>query len=79
MEQNVYCIGACIHDEHGRFLQAYAKRFHGQPKIAEALELLKVMQWLQAHMEMSVQYSLKLIVCGSYKPLKCTRKQNIIW
>ncbi|PNX68025.1 hypothetical protein L195_g055943, partial [Trifolium pratense] len=34
-EQNVYCIGACLRDEQGRFMQAFTTRLRGRPDIAE--------------------------------------------
>jgi hypothetical protein len=35
-DDNSLCVGACIRDEHGQFLQAYTRRFQGMPPIAEA-------------------------------------------
>jgi hypothetical protein len=35
-EQNVYCIGACLRDDQGRFVQAFTTRLRGRPDIAEA-------------------------------------------
>jgi hypothetical protein len=35
-DQNVYCIGACLCDDQGKFVQAFTTRLHGRPDIAEA-------------------------------------------
>ncbi|MCI71331.1 hypothetical protein A2U01_0092594, partial [Trifolium medium] len=45
MEHNVYSVGACMHDEQGQFVQAYARRFVGRPNVAEAeaMGLLEVL------------------------------------
>jgi hypothetical protein len=45
---------ACLRDEHGRFVQAYAKRFEGRPaeiREFEAMGVLCEAIWLQiSHM-----------------------------
>jgi ribonuclease HI len=48
IEQNIFCIGACLRDEQGQFMKAFAKRFEGQPNIseAEAIGLLEALKWL---------------------------------
>lgn len=48
-EQNTYCVGACIRDSGGRFVQAFMKKSAGNPLIAEAEAkgLLDVLPWLQ--------------------------------
>ncbi|XP_045829124.1 uncharacterized protein LOC123920841 [Trifolium pratense] len=50
MEQNIYSVGACIRNEQGQFVQAYAKRSAGCPNIAEAeaMGLLEVLRWLKS-------------------------------
>jgi ribonuclease HI len=47
-EQNFYCIAACLRDDKGQFVAAFAKRFEGQPAIdeAEAIGVLETLQWL---------------------------------
>ncbi|PNX93240.1 cytochrome p450 [Trifolium pratense] len=47
-EDNVYCVGMCIRDEKGKFVQAYTKRMQGTPTIveAEAIGLKETLQWL---------------------------------
>ncbi|PNX97414.1 cyclin-D1-1, partial [Trifolium pratense] len=35
-EHNIYCVGACLHDESGRFAKAFAKRYEGKLEIYEA-------------------------------------------
>ncbi|GAU29295.1 hypothetical protein TSUD_226660 [Trifolium subterraneum] len=51
--QNLYGVGACIRDAQGRLVQAFVKRFNGKPEIAEAVELLEAMKWIQnSHMPM---------------------------
>jgi hypothetical protein len=46
-EQNIYCVGACLRDENGRFVKAFAKRFEGKPEIyeAEAIGLLESLKY----------------------------------
>ncbi|PNX81961.1 60S ribosomal protein l23 [Trifolium pratense] len=58
VEQNIYCIGACIHDEHGHFVQAFVKRCDGKPEIveAEAIGMLEVLKWLHTS-------------CGNERPI----------
>jgi ribonuclease HI len=48
IEDNSFCIGACVRDEHGKFLQAYTRRFQGIPTIAkaEATGMREALQWL---------------------------------
>jgi hypothetical protein len=41
--QNCYCIAACLRDDRGHFVRAFAKRYDGQRTIAEA-ELLGVLE-----------------------------------
>jgi hypothetical protein len=36
VEDNNYCVGACIRDNNGRFVQAFVKKLEGTPSIAEA-------------------------------------------
>ncbi|PNX72036.1 hypothetical protein L195_g027925 [Trifolium pratense] len=36
VEQNLYCVGACIRDENGMFVQAFVRNYAGKPLIAEA-------------------------------------------
>jgi hypothetical protein len=46
-------VWACIRDAHGRFVQAFAKKFDGKPDVAEAeaVGLLEAIQWIQnSHM-----------------------------
>jgi ribonuclease HI len=47
--ENRYSIGACIRDEHGRFVKAMSAHFVGQPAVheAEAQGLLVALKWLQ--------------------------------
>ncbi|MCH84616.1 60S ribosomal protein L23 [Trifolium medium] len=47
-EDNVYCVGMCIRDENGKFVQAYTKRMQGTPTIveAEAIGLKETLRWL---------------------------------
>jgi hypothetical protein len=49
-EFNYYCIGACIRDKNGSFVQAYMNKLEGSPTIAEAegKSLLDVLEWLHA-------------------------------
>jgi ribonuclease HI len=49
MEDNIYCVGMCMCDEHGRFLQAYTIKKHGTPAIAEAeaLGIREALTWVQ--------------------------------
>ncbi|PNX94584.1 ribonuclease H, partial [Trifolium pratense] len=49
-EQNFYCIGACLRDDKGQFVAAYAKRFEGQPAIdeAETIGVLEALKWMQS-------------------------------
>jgi hypothetical protein len=48
MEDNIYCVGMCMRDEHGRFLQAYTTKKHGTPAIAEAeaLGIWEALTWV---------------------------------
>ncbi|KAK2371264.1 hypothetical protein QL285_084234 [Trifolium repens] len=48
-EQNVYCLGVCLRDEQGIFVQAFMTRLHGSPDIAEAEAtwLLEALRWMQ--------------------------------
>ncbi|MCH94277.1 60S ribosomal protein L23 [Trifolium medium] len=50
VEQNLYCVGACIRDENGLFVQAFVRNYAGKPLIAEveAKGLLEVLHWLCA-------------------------------
>jgi ribonuclease HI len=47
LEDNNYCVGACIKDNNGRFVQAFAKKLQGTSSIAEAeaLGVLEVLRW----------------------------------
>ncbi|MCI47071.1 60S ribosomal protein L23, partial [Trifolium medium] len=47
---NFYCIGACLRDDKGQFVAAFAKRFEGQPAIdeAEAVGVLEALKWMQS-------------------------------
>jgi ribonuclease HI len=54
--QNCYCIAACLRDDRGHFVKAFAKRYDGQPTIveAEALGVLESIKWLHSsHIEAS--------------------------
>jgi hypothetical protein len=46
LEDNNYCVGACIRDNNSRFVQAFAKKLEGTPSIAEALGVLEVLRWI---------------------------------
>ncbi|MCH80192.1 replication protein A 70 kDa dna-binding subunit [Trifolium medium] len=72
VEQNIYCVGACIHDEHGHFVQAFVKRCDGKQEIAEAeaIGMLEVLKWLYTSYVMKDQLVMKLIAYESSKPLK---------
>ncbi|XP_045810978.1 uncharacterized protein LOC123905427 [Trifolium pratense] len=51
-KRNIYCVGACIRDENGRFVKAFAKCFEGKPEIyeaeAKAIGLLECLTWLNS-------------------------------
>jgi hypothetical protein len=49
VEDNNYCVGACIRDNNGRFVQAFAKKLEGTPSIAEAeaMRVLEVLRWIR--------------------------------
>ncbi|MCI00238.1 hypothetical protein A2U01_0021255 [Trifolium medium] len=36
VDQNFYCVGACVRNAQGKFVRAYARRLAGKPEIAEA-------------------------------------------
>jgi hypothetical protein len=36
VNDNVYCVAACVRNNQGQFIRAYSKRFDGTPNIAEA-------------------------------------------
>jgi hypothetical protein len=48
MEENVYCVGACLRDEHKYFVRAFSKRFMGVLEIAEveAWGVKETLHWL---------------------------------
>ncbi|MCI17621.1 cytochrome P450, partial [Trifolium medium] len=50
VDHNMFCIGACVRDEHGRFIKAFAKRYIGTPEVheAKALGILESLKWLQS-------------------------------
>ncbi|MCH90678.1 ribonuclease H protein, partial [Trifolium medium] len=60
-EQNVYCIGTCLRDEQGRFMQAFMTRLRGRPDIAEAeaTGLLEALRWLQQPQLANVQIAIE--------------------
>jgi hypothetical protein len=35
-EQNLYCVGACMRDDKGGFIEAIMRNYRGKPLIAEA-------------------------------------------
>jgi hypothetical protein len=43
-EQNMFCVGVCLRDEHGRFVLAYAKRFEGRPVEIRESEAMGVLE-----------------------------------
>ncbi|PNX84918.1 hypothetical protein L195_g040982, partial [Trifolium pratense] len=45
-ELNIYCIGACVRNDQGKFVRAYTRRLDGKPEIAKA-EALGVLAPLQ--------------------------------
>jgi ribonuclease HI len=48
-DKNCYCIAACLRDDRGHFVKAFAKRYEGKPTIAEAeaLGVLESIKWMQ--------------------------------
>jgi hypothetical protein len=46
VEDNNCCGGAYIKDNDSRFVQAFAKKPKGTPSIAEAMRVLKVLQYI---------------------------------
>ncbi|WJX28105.1 hypothetical protein P8452_16861 [Trifolium repens] len=49
MEDNAYCVGMCMRDEHGKFLHAYMIKKYGTPEVAEAevTGIKEALQWIQ--------------------------------
>jgi ribonuclease HI len=57
VEQNFYCIAACLRDDKGQFVATFAKRFEGQRAIdeAEAIGVMEALKCLHStHNEASI-------------------------
>jgi ribonuclease HI len=84
-EQNVYCIGACLRDEQGRFVQAFTTRLHGSPDIAEAeaTGLLEALRWMQQPQLTNVNIAiemdcLQVVKAMHARPMNMTEFGSII-
>jgi hypothetical protein len=55
VNDNVYCVAACIHNNQGQFMRAYSERFNGTPNVAdgEAVGMKEAIHWLK---EMNMEY-----------------------
>ncbi|CAJ2633657.1 unnamed protein product [Trifolium pratense] len=64
-EQNAYCVGACIHDKDGRFMQVFMKKSDGKSFIAEAEAkgLLDVLHWQHESDRITRPILLELTAC----------------
>ncbi|WJX35500.1 hypothetical protein P8452_23485 [Trifolium repens] len=47
-DEQIYCVGACIRDDKGNFIEAIMRNYSGKPLIAEvgAHGVLEVLQWI---------------------------------
>ncbi|PNX95887.1 anaphase-promoting complex subunit 11-like protein, partial [Trifolium pratense] len=59
VDQNIFCIGACLCNEHSMFVEAFMQHFGGTPDIHEPGTLIRL-QSIYNHIQVSQSSSLKL-------------------